>query len=167
MVYNKIIVIGNLTKDIDYRTLNNGSALAKSTLATSHKYKLVSGENKEEVCFIDFTIFGKIANVAHTYLHKGSKIMLEGRLVLESWTGSDGGTRHKHSIMVEEMKMLGDKNSSNSASQNEINTYTEKIEAIKSEPFGKEQNNNEINQKKSFDHSDWTKEIPDDQTIPF
>lgn len=157
-MYNKVIMIGNLTKDIDFRTLNNGSALAKSTIATSHKYKTASGENKEEVCFLDFTIFGKIANVAQTYLHKGSKVMLEGRLVLESWTGSDGSTRHKHSIMVEEMKMLGDKSNSTSAASNEINIYDDKIQAIKNEPFA--------NDKKTTDKIEYN-EMMFDENIPF
>ena len=110
-MYNKVIVIGNLTRDIEIKYLPNNTALAKGAIATSHKYKTQSGEQKEEVCFLDFTIFGRVAEVANKYLHKGSKVLLEGRLVSDQWTDNQTGTkRSKYSLMVNEMKMLGDKN---------------------------------------------------------
>lgn len=112
-MYNKMIVIGNLTRDIELKYLPNNTALAKGAIATSHKYKMQSGEQKEEVCFLDFTIFGRIAEVANQYLHKGSKVMLEGRLQLDQWVDTSTGTnRSKHSLLVNEMKMLGDRNDS-------------------------------------------------------
>lgn len=77
-MYNKMIAIGNLTKDIEFKTLPSGSALAKGSIATSHKHKGSDGIQKEEVCFLDFTIFGRMAEVANQYLRKGSKVMLEG-----------------------------------------------------------------------------------------
>ena len=109
-MYNKVIAIGNLTRDIEIKYLPNNTPLAKGAIATSHKYKTQSGEQKEEVCFLDFTIFGKIAEVANKYLHKGSKVMLEGRLQFDQWTDNQtGAKRSKHSLMVNELKMLGDK----------------------------------------------------------
>ena len=111
-MYNKMIAVGNLTKDIEFKTLPSGSALAKGSIATSHKYKAQDGTQKEEVCFLDFTIFGRTAEVANQYLRKGSKVMLEGRLALDEWTGTDGQKRTKHSLVVAEMKMLGSKNDS-------------------------------------------------------
>ncbi len=111
-MYNKMIAIGNLTKDIEFKTLPSGNALAKGSIATSHKHKGSDGTQKEEVCFLDFTIFGRMAEVANQYLKKGSKVMLEGRLALDEWTGTDGQKRTKHSLIVAEMKMLGSKNDS-------------------------------------------------------
>ncbi len=108
-MYNKVITIGNLTRDIEFKILPSGTALAKSAVATSYKYKSQNGEQKEEVCFLDFTMFGRSAEIANQYLKKGSKVMLEGRLVLERWVGQDGGNRSKHSLNVDNMKMLGDK----------------------------------------------------------
>jgi len=109
-MYNKVITIGNLTRDIEVKYLASGTALAKSAIATSHKYKSQTGEQKEEVCFLDFTMFGRSAEIAQQYLKKGSKVMLEGRLVLDRWTGQDGTNRSKHSLNVDTMKMLGNKN---------------------------------------------------------
>jgi len=114
-MYNKLIVIGNLTRDIEIRYMPSGSALAKSAIATSHKYKTQTGEQKEEVMFLDFNVFGKAAEIANQYLHKGSKVMLEGRLVLEQWTSQDGSQRSKHSLRVDTMKMLDSKSDSQSA----------------------------------------------------
>ena len=109
-MYNKIIVIGNLTRDIELKYLSNNTALAKGAIATSHKYKTQSGEQKDEVCFLDFTIFGRVAEVANQYLHKGSKVMLEGRLQFDQWVDNQtGAKRSKHSLMVNEMKLLDSK----------------------------------------------------------
>jgi single-strand DNA-binding protein len=82
-MFNKVIAVGNLTRDIDLRYLQNGSAIAKSAIATSYKYKSTTGEQKDEVCFLDFSIFGRSAEVANQYLRKGSKVLLEGRLIFE------------------------------------------------------------------------------------
>lgn len=111
-MFNRVIMIGNLTRDIELRYLTNGSAVAKGAIATSYKYKTATGEQKDEVCFLDFNIFGRSAEVANQYLKKGSKVLLEGRLVLEQWTAQDGSTRSKHSLRVESMKMMDSKGSS-------------------------------------------------------
>ena len=108
-MYNKVICVGNLTRDIELRYLPSGSAIAKSAVATSFKYKSSTGEQKDEVCFLDFNIFGRSAEIANQYLRKGSKVLLEGRLVFEQWTANDGSTRSRHSLRVETMKMLDSK----------------------------------------------------------
>lgn len=108
-MYNKIVMVGNLTRDIELRYLPSGAAIAKSAIATSYKYKTSTGEQKDEVCFLDFNIFGRSAEVANQYLKKGSKTLLEGRLVLEQWTAQDGTSRSKHSLRVDTMKMLDSK----------------------------------------------------------
>ena len=114
-MYNKTIMIGNLTRDIELKYLDSGSAVSKSAIATTYKYKTATGEQKEEVCFLDFTIFGRIAEIANQYLKKGSKVLLEGRLVLEQWTAQDGSARSRHILRVEEMKMLDSKSDSQSS----------------------------------------------------
>jgi single-strand DNA-binding protein len=106
-MYNKTILIGNLTKEIEMIDAGN-IKIAKSSIASSYKYKTSSGEQKEDVCFLDFTIFGNLSNVANMYLKKGSRVLLEGRLVLEQWVAQDGTNRSKHSLRVDTMKMLGD-----------------------------------------------------------
>ncbi len=110
-MYNKMIMIGNLTKDIDLKYFPNGDAFAVSSVASTYKYKSTTGEQKDEVCFIDFKVYGKDAENANKFLKKGSKVLLEGRLVFEQWTANDGSTRSRHILRVDTMKFLDTKNS--------------------------------------------------------
>lgn len=121
-MYNRLILVGRLSKDIELRYLPNSQAIAKSSIATSYKYKLANGEQKEEVCFLDINIFGRFAEVAGQYLKKGSKVLLEGRLVFEQWTAQDGSNRSKHSLRVETLKMLDDKKEEENVSNGKNNT---------------------------------------------
>ena len=108
-MYNKVILVGNLTRNIEVRHSQAGLAIANTAIATSRKFKDQSGEQKEEVCFTDITFFGRSAEVANQYLHKGSKILVEGRLVFDQWTDQNGQKRSKHSVAVESMQMLDSK----------------------------------------------------------
>jgi len=108
MNYNKIILVGNCTRDIELRYTSGGAAIANTAIATSRKFT-ANGEKKEETCFVDITFFGKIAEIANQYLHKGSKILVEGRLSFEQWVDQSGQKRSKHSVIVETMQMLGSK----------------------------------------------------------
>jgi single-strand DNA-binding protein len=108
-MFNKVIMIGNLTRDIELKYIPSGAAIAKGAIATSHKYKAQDGSQKEEVCFLDFNVFGKSAEILNQYVRKGSKVMLEGRLVLEQWTANDGTNRNKHSLRVDNFKFLDSK----------------------------------------------------------
>lgn len=111
-MFNKIILVGNLTRDIELRYSQNGSAIAKTALATSRKFT-VNGEKKEEVCFVDITFFGRAGEVANQYLRRGSKILIEGRLNFEQWVDqTNGQKRSKHSVIVESMQMLDSKEDS-------------------------------------------------------
>jgi len=105
-MFNKVILVGNLTRDIELRYSQNGSAIAKSAIATSRKFTM-NGEKKEETCFVDITFFGRSGEVANQYLRKGSKILVEGRLQFEQWVDQQSGQkRSKHSVIVETMQML-------------------------------------------------------------
>ena len=110
-MYNKSILVGNLTRDIELRYSQSGTAIAKTAIATSRKFTS-NGEKKEEVMFIDIVFFGRSAEVANQFLRKGSKILVEGRLQFDQWTDQNGGKRSKHSVAVETMQMLDSKPSS-------------------------------------------------------
>ena len=105
-MFNKVILIGNLTRDVELRYLPSGQALAKCGIATNRRFKDSSGMQKDETCFIDFTVWGRSAEIANQYLRKGSRVLIEGRLTLEQWTDTNGQRRSKHSITVENLKML-------------------------------------------------------------
>lgn len=112
-MFNKVVMVGNLTRDIELKYTTSGLAIAKSSIATSYKYKDNQGNQKEEVCFLEFAIMGRMGEIANQYLSKGSKVLLEGRLALEQWSDSSGQNRSKHSLRVENMKMLGNKSDTN------------------------------------------------------
>jgi single-strand DNA-binding protein len=108
-MFNKIILAGNLTRDIEVRFSKSGTMIANSAIATSKKFKGQNGEQKEEVCFVDIIFFGRTGEVAQQYLRKGSKILIEGRLKFDQWTDQSGQKRSKHSVSVDIMQMLESK----------------------------------------------------------
>jgi single-strand DNA-binding protein len=117
-MYNKVILVGNLTRDIELHYAQSGTGIAKTAIATSRKFTS-NGEKKEEVCFVDITFFGRSAEVANQYLRKGSKILVEGRLQFEQWVDQSGGKRSKHSVIVETMQMLDSRADAPATSNND------------------------------------------------
>ena len=107
-MFNKIILVGNLTRDIQLNYSQGGMGIAKTAIATSRKFTS-NGEKKEEVCFVDITFFGRSAEIANQYLRKGSKILVEGRLNFEQWVDQNGQKRSKHSVTADNMQMLDSK----------------------------------------------------------
>lgn len=106
-MYNRVVLLGNLTRDIELRYTQNGMAIAKTGIATNRRYKTQAGEQKDEVCFIDITLFGRAAEIANQYLSKGRKVLVEGRLIYEQWVDASGQKRSKHSIAVDNLQMIG------------------------------------------------------------
>ena len=106
-MFNKVVMIGNLTRDVELRYLpNSGSAIATIGLACNRKFKRQDGSMGDETCFIDVKFIGRTAEVVNQYLRKGSKVLVEGRLVYETWTDQTGAKKSRHSIMGENMQML-------------------------------------------------------------
>ena len=112
-MYNKIIIAGHLSKDIELRYTQSGSAIANTAVASSQKYKGADGTQKEEVLFVDVTFFGRTAEIVNQYLHKGSKVLIDGRLKLEQWTDQQGQKRSKHKVDAESVQMLDSRDQSN------------------------------------------------------
>lgn len=115
-MFNRVVLVGNLTRDIELRYTQSGAAIGSSGIAVTRKYTL-NGEKREETCFIDITFFGKQAEIANQYLSKGSKLLVEGRLKFDQWTDNNGQNRSKHTVVVENMEMLGGGQQSNQGYQ--------------------------------------------------
>ncbi|MDA8743172.1 single-stranded DNA-binding protein [Rubripirellula amarantea] len=111
--YNRVVLVGNLTKDIELRYTPGGTAVADVGLAVNDRRKSASGEWVEETTFVDITMWGRTAEVASEYLGKGSPILVEGRLKQESWE-TDGQKRSKLKVICERMQMLSSPGSSSS-----------------------------------------------------
>jgi single-strand DNA-binding protein len=109
---NKVILMGNTTRAIELRHLPSGSAVAKTGLAVNRQWKdKLTGEQKQEVMFVDVAIYGKSAEIANQYMTKGKKVLIEGRLVLEQWMDQTGQKRSKHTVSVDSFEFLDSKSS--------------------------------------------------------
>ena len=103
---NKVLLIGNLTRDTELRYIPSGSAVASFTLAINRVYKLQSGEKKEEVSFVRIVVWGRMAEVCGEYLKKGSPVFVEGRLQSRSWDGPDGQKRSTIEVVANNVQFL-------------------------------------------------------------
>ena len=104
--FNKIILVGHLSRDPELRYTPTGTAMATFGLATNHRSK--RGETwHEEVCFLDIVLFGRQAESVGDYLHKGSQALIEGRLRQHIWETPDGQKRRKHEVVADRVHFLG------------------------------------------------------------
>ena len=106
--YNKVLLLGNLTRDPEVRYTPKGTAVTDLGIAVNRQYTLDTGEKREEVTFVDVTFWGRTAEVAAEYLKKGRSVFIEGRLQLDTWDDKQTGQkRSKLKVMGEAMQMLG------------------------------------------------------------
>jgi len=111
--FNKIILLGNLTRDPELRYTPNGTPVASFGLAVNTQRSAPgnSGQNpaperREEVCFVDIVAFGRQAETASEFLSKGRSALIEGRLQWRSWEGQDGQKRSKHEVVAERIQFM-------------------------------------------------------------
>lgn len=108
--YNRVILMGNITRDIELKYIQSGTAVTELGLAVNDRRKTSSGEWVDETTFVDVTLWGRTAEVASEYLSKGSAVLVEGRLKLDQWE-TDGQKRSKLRVVADKMQMLGGKGS--------------------------------------------------------
>ena len=106
--FNRVILIGNLTRDVEVKYLQSGTAVAEIGLAVNDKRKDKNGNWIEEVTFVDVTLWARTAEIAAEYIGKGSSVLIEGRLKLDSWE-QDGQKRSKLKVIGERLQMLDGK----------------------------------------------------------
>ena len=106
MNLNKAMIIGNLTRDPEVRTTPSGQTVVSFSIATNFIWKDQSGQKQEKAEFHNVVAWRKLAEICGQYLHKGSKIYIEGRLQTQDWMGPDGTKRYKTEIVAENMIML-------------------------------------------------------------
>lgn len=105
--YNRVIMVGNLTRDPELRHLESGTAVATLGLATNRRYTSGDGEQREEVCFIDVDVWGRTAENCCQYLTKGRQVLVEGTLKLDQWETETGEKRSRHKIRAFTVQFLG------------------------------------------------------------
>jgi single-strand DNA-binding protein len=105
--YNKVFLMGNVTRDPQVKQLPSQMVVAEFGLATNRKYKNAAGEDKEDVCFVDVTAFGRQAETISQYVTKGKPLFVEGRLKLDTWEDKkDGSKRSKLTVVLENFQFL-------------------------------------------------------------
>ena len=104
--YNKILLLGNLTRDPQLSYTPNQTAVVDFGLATNRKWTGQDGSQKEETCFVDCRAFGRQAENINKYLSKGRMVFIEGRLSFDSWTAQDGSKRSRHRVTVENLQFM-------------------------------------------------------------
>jgi len=107
--YNRVVLVGNLTRDPELRYISSGTAVTEIGLAVNDRRKNQSGEWVDETQFIEITLWARTAEVASEYLSKGSSVLIEGRLKLDRWE-KDGEKHSKLRVVGEKMQMLGGRN---------------------------------------------------------
>jgi single-strand DNA-binding protein len=105
--YNKVLLMGNLTKDPELRYTPQGTAVVNLRLAVNRKYRSKEQELKEEVCFITAVVWNKQAETCNQYLHKGSSVFVEGRLQSRSWEDNAGAKRSVIEVRAERVQFMG------------------------------------------------------------
>lgn len=105
--YNRVVLVGNLTRDPEYKQLVSGQSVCRLGLATNRQFKnKQTGTMIQEVCYVDIDVWGPQAESCNQYLQKGRSVLIEGRLKFDTWEDPSGQTRSKHSIVADRVVFL-------------------------------------------------------------
>jgi single-strand DNA-binding protein len=118
--FNKVILVGNLTRDPEIRYTPKGSAVADIALAVNRNYTLETGEKREEVTYVDVVLWARLAEIAGEYLKRGRPVLIEGRLQMDTWDDKQSGQkRTKIRVVGETMQLLGSRPGGSSGGESE------------------------------------------------
>lgn len=105
--YNRIVLVGNLTRDPEYKQLTSGQRVCRLGLATNRQFKnRQTGQMVQEVCYVDIDVWGAQAESCNQYLQKGRAVLIEGRLKFDTWEDPSGQNRSKHSVVADRVVFL-------------------------------------------------------------
>lgn len=130
---NKVILIGNLTKNIDLKYLTTGVAVGESSIAINQVYKKQDGTKVQDTCFIDIVMYGRSAEISNQYLKKGSKLCIEGKLNFQQWSDQYGNKRSKHIVSVEKVEFLDVRSDDSNTQQATQDTNIQQNQAVSKE----------------------------------
>lgn len=105
--FNRVILMGNLTRDPQLSYTPQNTAVCKFGMAVNRRWRDREGATREEVCFVDCTLFGAGAETFKKYMAKGRAVLIEGRLQFQQWTTPEGDKRSKHEVIVENFNFVG------------------------------------------------------------
>ena len=105
--YNRVLLMGNLTRNPEIRYTPSGTAVADLGLAVNENFKNKAGETVEQTCFVEVVVWGRQAETSSEYLHKGSAVFVEGRLQLDQWENQQGEKRSKLRVRADRVQFIG------------------------------------------------------------
>ena len=149
--FNKVILIGRLTRDPEIRMSNNGSSICKFSLAISRRIKYQDGSSREEITFVDIDSFGKQAETISKFFSKGKPILVEGRLKLDQWESQTGEKRSKLSVILETFSFINSRSEQESISNNHntdnkhLKTHSQNLENLDKNQWDQKNNHNQEN----------------------
>jgi len=111
--YNKVILVGNITRDLELRYIPSGTAVVKAGLAVNERFKGSDGQQKDKTLFIDVDVWGRQAEVLCEYAGKGRCILVEGTLELDTWDDKDGNKRSKIKVRCDRFQFMDAKQTAN------------------------------------------------------
>ena len=121
--FNKVYLMGNLTRDPELKITSNGLYICKFSIATTRRFSSKDGNQREETTFVDIDSFGRQAETLAKYMFKGKPIFIEGRLKLDQWENQSGEKRNKLSVILETFQFIGNR-SEDSSKDNTNNLVT-------------------------------------------
>ncbi len=124
--FNKVILMGNLTRDPDLRVTASGLSICKLSLATNRVFQTKDGEKREEVTYVDIDAFGRQAETISKYMAKGRSILVEGRLRLDSWETPQGDKRSKLGVVLENFQFTGGRGDAGSSGGSDESSRVER-----------------------------------------
>jgi len=135
--YNRVILVGNLTRDPELRHIPSGQPVVHFDLAVNHTYTTQNGEKKDEVSFIRITVWGKQAENCNKYLSKGKPVLVEGRLQQRSWTTKEGEKRNAIDVVADRVQFLGGRDTSGGHDEYpEMNKGSESAPSYEDDKYG-------------------------------
>ena len=139
---NKVILMGNLGKDPETRTLENGSVMSRFSIATTETYKnSKSGERTSHTEWHNITLWRGLAEIADKYLHKGDKVLIEGKIKTRSWQDKESGqTRYSTEILADQMQMMGGNNKAENPDKTNVANEPAADSFVKESPPQEEKN---------------------------
>jgi single-strand DNA-binding protein len=114
--YNKVLLMGNLTRDVELKFTQSNKAVAKIGLAVNRQFRTADGEKREETTFVDCEAWGRTAEVMNQYLSKGKPVFVEGRLRLDQWQDKEGNNRSKIMVVIETFQFIDSRGGSGGGS---------------------------------------------------
>ncbi len=156
---NKVILIGNLTRDPEMRYTPSGTAVCTFTVATNRQWKTESGDTKEDAEFHRIVAWDKLAEICSQMLSKGKKVYVEGRLQTRKWEGQDGNTRYTTEVVISEMLLLDKAGETSDAnyedeSQEMPDDFEEEMEKEKVDKSKKETTKKDASKKEDSDEEE-------------